>query len=166
MKRISPFKNMPKNQYVYKLYICGNMENRRYVDLKYEHFYVVTQLQTIGIDVFDPLLKERHTPNKAVGLKTCGMKPKDVYYQDLGAVEDSDIIFWVTGDTQSEGSVTEVAWAGCWNAHKIGKQKLIVIVSPRRYSGELVHFSSMHKGAVVVPDVESGIEYIRKWVKR
>jgi hypothetical protein len=110
-------------------------------------------------------LKEDHKPGRVVGLKHCGLAPLAVYNQDLGAVENADIIFWVTGDVQSEGSVTEVAWAGAMNRFGLGA-KLIVVVSPRRASGDLNHFGNMHPCTTVVKSVDDGIQYIRKVLDR
>ena len=146
---------------VIKCYLAGSMEGRKYEDLKYEHYYVCSQLRTLSIDVFDPLLKEDHKPGKLVGIKSCGMTAKDVNHQDLTAVENDDIVFWVTGDIQSEGSVTEIAWAGAMNRFGLSA-KLILIVSPRRYSGELNHFANLHPGTQVVESVDDGIQYIRR----
>ena len=150
---------------ILRVYMAGSMEGRKYEELKYEHFYVATQLRTLGLDVFDPLLKEKHKPGKVVGMKGCGLPPKQVYLQDLGAVESADIILWMTGDIQSEGSVTEVAWAGAMNRFKLGSKR-IVIVSPRRHSGSLNHFANMHKGVVVVESVDDAIQYLRKVVSQ
>ena len=146
------------------VYIAGSMEGRTYEELFYEHYYVRSELIKIGLEVFDPLLKEKHKIGKIIGLKNCGMPPKKVYAQDLAAVEWADIIFWVTGDKATEGSVTEVAWAGCINRFKLGK-KLILIVSPRRYRKELNHFCNMHKGVKVVKSVDEGIIYIKRRFK-
>ena len=150
---------------IIKCYIAGSMEGRQYEDLKYEHFYVRTQLNTIGLEVFDPLVKEDHAPGRTVGLKNCGLDPQDVYHQDLTAVEEAAIIFWVTGDIQSEGSVTEVAWAGAMNKFGLDA-KWIVIVSPKRASGQLNHFANMHPGVKVVKSVDDGIQYIREVLGR
>lgn len=150
---------------ILKCYLAGSMEGRTYDSIKYEHFYVRSRLLTLGIDVFDPLMKEDHKPGKLVGLKTCGMPARKVYKQDLNAVEDADIILWVTGDVQSEGSVTEVAWAGCMNKHRVGKKKLIVVVSPRRKSGKLNHFGNMHPGTTVVADVDAAVAVIKRRFK-
>lgn len=146
------------------------MEGRSYESLFYEHYYVRQQIVNLGLDVFDPLLKEDHKPGKVVGLKTCGMNPVKVYKQDIGAVEKADIVFWITGDIQSEGSVCEVAWAGCMNRFNKKPNKTIVIVSPRRHKStprtkRLNHFSNMHKGSHVVKSVDEGIQYLKKRFK-
>jgi len=146
-------------------YLAGSMEGRTYDSIKYEHYYVRSQLLTLGIDVVDPLMKEDHKPGKLVGLKNCGMPPKKVYNQDLRAVENSDIVLWVTGDIASEGSVTEIAWAGCINRYRAGKRKYIVVVSPRRSSGKLNHFANMHPNTVVVKDVDAAVTKIKRRYK-
>jgi hypothetical protein len=149
-----------------KVYIAGSMEGRIYDELFYEHYYVRSQLVSLGLEVFDPLLKEKHNPGKTVGLKTCGMNPYRVYKQDLGAVESSDIIFWVTGDKATEGSITEMAWAGCMNRFKEGKKKIIIVVSPLRWAKKINHFANMHDGVKLVRCVDDGISYLRKTLKR
>ena len=145
----------------YGVYMAGSMEGRTYEELFYEHYYVRSELVKIGLNVFDPLLKERHKIGKIIGLKNCGMPTRKVYKQDLDAVEWADIIFWITGDRATEGSVTEVAWAGCLNRLKRGK-KLILIVSPKRYKGTLTHFSQFHLGVKVVNSVDGGITFIKR----
>ena len=160
-------KKPKKAKKIRKVYMAGSMEGRSYESLFYEHYYVRQQLVNLGLEVFDPLLKEDHVPGKTVGLKGCGLAPLKVYKQDLGAVEKADIVFWITGDIQSEGSVCEVAWAGCMNKFIKKPFKEIVIVSPRRHKSmpkakRLIHFSSMHNGAFVVKSVDDGIQYIKK----
>ena len=140
------------------------MEGRKYEELFYEHYYVRGELVKLGLDIFDPLLKESHKPGTLVGLKHCGMKPLAVYKQDLHAVEKAHIVFWITGDIPSEGSVTEIAWSGCMNRF-LKRQKMIIIVSPRRYSGKLTHFSQFHKGVKVVKSVDQGISHIKRRLK-
>ena len=78
---------MTKLKKIRKVYMAGSMEGRTYESLFYEHYYVRQQLVNIGLDVFDPLLKESHKPGKLIGLKHCGINPKKVYFQDLHAVE-------------------------------------------------------------------------------
>lgn len=148
-----------------KVYMCGSMEGRTYEALFYEHYYVRNELVKLGLDVFDPLLKENHKPGRTVGLKHCGMNPQIVYKQDLNAVEKANIIFWITGDIASEGSITEIAWAGCMNRF-FKRQKLIIIVSPKRYSKKLNHFANMHKGVKVVKSVDDGIDYLKRKQRR
>ena len=147
-----------------KAYLAGSMEGRTYEELFYEHYYVRSELVKLGIDVFDPLLKEKHKVGKIIGLRSCGLSPRSVYKQDLDAVEWADIIFWITGDKATEGSVTEVAWAGCMNRFN-KSNKLILVVSPRRYSGQLNHFANMHKGVKVVKSVDEGIIYLKRRFK-
>jgi hypothetical protein len=116
----------------------------------------------MGCDVFDPLMKEKHNPLRTVSLTKCGMKPKDVYKQDLNAVEWANVVFWLTGDIASEGSVTEIAWAGCWNKFKLGEKKILIEISPLRFSGKKNHFANMHDGVKLFYDIDDGINYIRK----
>ena len=148
------------------LYLVGSMEFRTYEELKYEHFYIRQQLSALGIEkVIDPLIKEKHKPGKKVTLTKCGVKPRKVYEIDMGAVEESNIIFWITGDVVSEGSITEVAAAGMWNRWNKKPKKHIVIVSPLRHSQKKIHFSNFHKGVKIVNTVEQGIEYIKRVIK-
>lgn len=155
---------MKKDKKIYKVYMAGSMEGRTYESLFYEHYYVRSELIKLGLDVFDPLLKEDHKPGKLVGLKHCGMNPLTVYKQDLTAVEKASIVFWITGDIPSEGSVTEIAWAGCMNRF-FKRQKLILIVSPKRFSKKMNHFANMHKGVKVVKSVDAGITFIKRRFK-
>ncbi len=161
---------MKKPKKIQKVYMAGSMEGRTYESLFYEHYYVRQQLVNLGLDVFDPLLKEDHKPGKVVGLKGCGLDPIKVYKQDLNAVEKANIIFWITGDVQSEGSVTEIAWAGCMNKFNKKPYKTIVVVSPRRHKStpkkkRLNHFGNMHQGCYVVRSVDEGIQYIKRRLK-
>ena len=156
---------MKKPGKVLNVYMCGSMEGRTYEELFYEHFYIRSQLISLGLQVFDPLLKESHKPGHIVGLKGCGLKPKVVYKQDLDAVENADIVFWITGNKASEGSITEIAWAGCMNRFKKGKKKTIIEVSALRYSGKLNHFANMHKGVKVVKSVNDGLTFLKRKFK-
>ena len=147
-------------------YIVGNMEFRTYEELKYEHYYIRQSLSALGIEkVIDPLIKEKHKPGKKVTLTKCGIDPRTVYEIDMKAVEEANIIFWITGDRVSEGSITEVATAGAWNRWKREPQKLIVIVSPLRCSKKLVHFSNFHIGTVIVNGVDEGMQLIKRKFK-
>jgi len=148
------------------VYVAGAMEGRKYEELFYEHFYVRAQLVSLGLDVFDPLLKEKHKPGQIVGLKSCGLKPYNIYLKDTKAVEEADIIFWVTGDYVSEGSITEIAWAGCLNRHKVYPLKHIIIISPLRFNKKKNHFANMHIGVQIFKCVDDGISYIRKLLSR
>ena len=161
---------MKKPKKIYNVYLVGSMEGRSLESLFYEHYYVRQQLIGLGLNVFDPLLKESHKHGKIVGLKTCGMSPRQVYKQDLTAVENAHIIFWITGDIQSEGSITEIAWAGCMNRFKKNPLKTIVIVSPRRHQTtpkikRLNHFANMHIGTKVVKSVDEGIQFLKRKYK-
>ena len=146
-------------------YLVGNMEHRTYQELFYEHFYIRSRLAALGLKVIDPLLKERHSPNKQVTLTKCGIKPKTVYELDMKAVEVSEILFWITGDIVSEGSITEIATGGAWNRWGKKPVKTIVIISPKRAKKEKVHFSNFHKGVKIFEKVDDGIEFIRKRFK-
>ena len=148
-----------------RVYMAGSMEGRTYEELFYEHYYIRNQLVGLNLQVFDPLLKEKHKPGTKVGLKGCGMNPLDVYKNDLNAVEKADIVFWITGDIQSEGSITEISWAGCMNRYNHKPTKTIVIVSPRRCSKKLNHFANMHKGVKVVKSVADGLAFIKRKFK-
>ena len=153
---------MKSKKKLLKVYMCGSMEGRKYDELFYEHYYIRNQLSSLGLAVFDPLLKESHKPNQIVGMKGCGLSPRAVYKQDLTAVEEADIIFWITGDKASEGSITEVSWAGCMNKFKKGPRKSIIIISPLRYNGKLNHFSNMHLGVKVARSVEEGLVFLKR----
>lgn len=147
-------------------YMVGSMEFRTYDELKYEHFYIRNQLSTLGIEkVIDPLMKEKHKPGHKVTLTKCGLKPEQVYEIDMQAVEESNIIFWITGDVVSEGSITEVAIAGAWNRWKRKPEKIIIIVSPLRYQKKKIHFSNFHSGVKIVNTVEGGIRYLKRKLK-
>jgi hypothetical protein len=148
------------------------MEGLLYEDVKYRNFYARTMLSSIGIEVFDPIIKEKHVPGRIISLKNCGIKPEIVLRMDLGAVEKADIIFWITGDKASEGCVSEVTWAACLNeyAGKKFREKLIVIVSPTRHKStpikeRKVHFTSLHKNTIIVKTIDEGIQVIRKRMK-
>jgi hypothetical protein len=153
---------MKPTKKIIKVYMCGSMEGRQYAELFYEHYYIRNQLSSLGLSVFDPLLKESHKPDTIVGMKGCGLSPRAVYKQDLTAVERADVIFWITGDIASEGSITEISWAGCMNRFKKNPRKTIVIVSPKRYKGKVNHFANMHKGVKVVRSVEDGLIYLKR----
>jgi len=155
-----------KRPRIVRVYLCGSMEGRTYEAVFYEHYYVRNQLISMGFEVFDPLLKESHKPGAKIGLTKCGLNPKIVYKQDLEAVEKASIIFWVTGDLPTEGSLTEIAWAGCMNRFKIGKHKDIVVVSPLRHSKKKNHFANMHPGVKVVKRIDDGLTFLKRKFKR
>jgi hypothetical protein len=145
------------------VYLIGSMEFRTYEELKFEHYYVRTRLSEIGIaKVIDPLIKEKHKPGKKVTLTKCGIKPSTVYEVDMKAVEEADILLWMTGDIISEGSVTEIAVGGAWNRWAKKPLKTIVIVSPKRFHGKLIHFSNFHKNVTIVESVDDAIALIKK----
>jgi len=157
---------------VIKLYLANSMENLPYDTVKYRNFYARTMLSTMGIDVFDPIMKEKHTPGKIINLKNCGIKPETVMEMDFGAVQKAHIVFWITGDTASEGCVSEVTWAACLNkfTNKLFPKKLIVVVSPTRHKStpfkdRKIHFTTLHKDVAVVKTIDDGVEYIRKRFK-
>ena len=147
-------------------YMIGSMEFRTYEELKYEHFYVRSQLSLLGVDkIIDPLIKEKHRPGKKVTLTKCGIKPEQVYETDMRAVEESNILLWITGDVISEGSITEVATGGAWNRWKRTPPKLIIIVSPKRYHKKLVHFSNFHRGVKIVEGIDDALLIIKRRFK-
>ena len=145
------------------VYLIGSMEFRTYEALKFEHYYVRTRLAEIGVaKIIDPLIKEKHRPGKSVTLTKCGISPSAVYEIDMKAVEEADILLWMTGDIISEGSITEVAMGGAWNRWKKIPPKTIIIVSPKRYQKKLIHFSNFHKNVHIVIDVDAAIALIKK----
>ena len=147
-------------------YMIGSMEFRTYDELKYEHYYVRSQLSALGIDkIIDPLIKEKHKPGKKVSLTKCGVAPKKVYEIDMQAVEEANILLWITGDVVSEGSITEIATGGAWNRWNKKPKKLIIIVSPKRYIKKLVHFSNFHVGVQIVPTVDDAVKIIKRRYK-
>ena len=147
-------------------YLIGSMEFRTYEELKYEHYYVRSQLSALGVDkIIDPLIKEKHKPGKKVTLTKCGITPQKVYEIDMKAVEESNILLWITGDVVSEGSITEISVGGAWNRWKRKPKKLIIIVSPKRKTKKLVHFSNFHQGVQIVSTVDDALRIIKRKFK-
>jgi len=146
--------------------MIGSMEFRTYEELKYEHYYVRSQLTTLGVSkIIDPLIKEKHKPGRKVTLTKCGVRPKKVYEIDMKAVEESNILLWITGDVISEGSITEIATGGAWNRWNKKPAKLILIVSPKRATRQLIHFSNFHKGVRIVSTVDEALVIIKRRFK-
>lgn len=154
---------------VMKLYLANSMEGLVYEEVKYRNFYARTLLSALGIEVFDPIIKEKHTPGRIINLKNCGINPYKVMDMDLSAVESADIVFWITGDKATEGCVSEVTWAACLNKYVTKKvpKKTIVVVSPLRHPStpkkdRRIHFTTLHKNVIVVKSIDDGIQVIKK----
>lgn len=163
---------MKVNKHILKLYLCNSMEGLTYEEVKYRNFYASTMLSAMGIDIFDPIRKEKHVPGKIINLKNCGIKPEKVMRMDLGAVENAHIVFWITGDKATEGCVSEITWAACINEYITKKfpKKFIVVVSPTRhksvvFSKRKIHFTTLHEGVVIVNTIDDGIALIRRKFK-
>jgi len=155
MKKYNKVKNI--------CYMVGSMEFRTYEELELEHNYVRNKLYRLGIDkIIDPLIKEKHKPKQKVTLTKCSISPKAIYEIDIKAVEESNILFWITGDVISEGSITEIAFGGAWNRWNKKPKKTIVIVSPKRFKSRLIHFSNFHKNVKIVPTVHRAIQFIKE----
>ena len=148
------------------VYMIGSMEGRTYEEVEYEHYYIRHHLADLGLNVLDPLCKEKHKPGKKLTLHNCGVPKKKVNEMDLKCVEQSRFLFWITGDIVSEGSETEFAGGGWWNRWNMKPTKYLIIVSPKRYFKQFDHFQNMWKNVHVFKDVQSGIAFIKKVLKR
>ncbi len=125
----------------------------------------------------DPILKEKHQPNKTMSIKTSGLTPQQVFEMDLTDVEKSNCIYWSTADKYSEGSEVEVAgagWLNRWLAKRYIKptkrlnMKLIILVGKHRYEAyknSEETFQSLWPNAIIVQSHEDAMKVLRRYYK-
>jgi len=159
-------------------YLIGSMEGRQENIVRKER----RDLRGLLNDVFagtkydlhinDPILKEKHRPNTTMDMETCGFKPLDVFEMDLRDVEKSDILYWSTADTISEGSEVEFAGGGLWNRwcrkkwfKKQWKPKLLIMIGEKRAKKTLNKFQNMWPNVRIFSTHEKAMQFLKKYYK-
>ena len=152
------------------IYLIGSMEGRTYRAVSSQHKRIRTSLEGLGYYVIDPLLKEKHDPKSNISLHNCGIPKRKVFNMDLEHVENSNILYWCTGDIMSEGSEVEFAYGGGFNRLlKKGyikescpfKKKMLIIVGKKRYLQKIDHFQNMWQGVKVFGTDKQALGYLR-----
>lgn len=160
------------------LYSCGSMDGRKESVVRNERDKIRSLIMNTfagtqyDLHIRDPILKEKHKPGSRLSMQACNLTPRQIFLMDLTDVEESDIIYWTTADTISEGSEVEFAGAGWFNRwvrkswfKKRRKQKLLIMIGKKRASKKLYKFQNMWDNVFVFSTHYKAMEFLKKYYK-
>lgn len=128
------------------------MGGRRGADVLKERAHATQVLEASDLQVIDPAEGENILPERVVDTKLDYLRMKAFVSKDEFAIRQSHCILVLTGDTPSEGTGIEF---GLGLAIGIP----VIVISPKRVSGELMGFWNI-KADAIFATVEEAAEFI------
>jgi len=136
-----------------RVYLAGKMQGRSGLEVIEERARASNACRVYGVEYFDPAENEDvPTDGSLIDLKTDFVTMKNYVAKDFAAVTTCDVLLVLTGDIPSDGTLWEMGWAHSRNIP-------VVLVAPKRCSGELMSFSSILADAMF-PTVEEAVKFI------
>lgn len=147
-----------------RIYLSGSMGGRFAEEVKAERAEATQELAKCGLHAVDPAAAEAKLwGNRKTAKIQLNMKRKimeAMVWQDLWLIRRCDVLLVLTGDTCSDGTWHEMAFARFAGIP-------VVLVSPRRHSEELMGWTT-----VLIPknhifaDVKRAAQFIRRTYAR
>ena len=142
----------------FRIYLSGSMAGRSPDQVKAERDHASEQFKKAGMMAVDPGAAEKKLWKKGKKARIALKFPRPIIdafvKEDLWLIRRCDALLVMTGDTPSDGTWWEMAYA-----EKI--EIPIVMIAPRRAYGELVGWSNI-KVKYIVDDLPSAIRLIKK----
>lgn len=135
-----------------RVYLAGKMGGRLGLDVLTERARAIAECQRLGLVPVDPAHGEYIEPNKVVDLKMDYRTMQSFVSKDEYAIRHCQALLILTGDTPSEGTGLEFGLA-----LQLGIP--VVIVSPKRASGDLMGFWNI-KASAIFATVEEAVHYL------
>ncbi len=143
---------MGPNYRPFTVYLAGKMGGRMGRDVLAEREHAAQACEDAGIYYIDPADGENIAPHKIVDLKMDYLTMKAFVAKDEYAIRTVNALLILTGDTPSEGTGLEFGLA-----LELGIP--VVLVSPKRCTGELMGFWTI-KADAIFPTVEEAAQYL------
>lgn len=142
----------------FRVYLSGSMAGRSPDQVKAERDHASELFKKAGMMAVDPGAAEKKLWKKGKKARIALKFPRPIIdafvKEDLWLIRRCDALLVMTGDTPSDGTWWEMAYA-----EKI--EIPIIMVAPRRAYGELVGWSNI-KVKHIVDDLPSAIRLIKK----
>lgn len=135
-----------------RIYLAGKMGGRMGWDVLQERAHATEVLEDFDLEAIDPADGENIAADKLVDLRMDYLTMKAYVSKDEFAIRQCHCLLVLTGDTPSEGTGIEFGLA-----LELGIP--VVLVSPKRVSGELMGFWTV-KASAIFGTVEDAAEYI------
>ncbi len=136
----------------FRVYLAGRMGGRAGRDVLEERARAVEACEYAGIEPVDPARNEGIDPDLLVDLQMDYMTMKAFVSKDEYAIRTCHALIILTGDNPSEGTGIEFGLA-------LSLGLPVVLVSPKRWRGELMGFWSV-KADAIFPTVEQAVDFI------
>ncbi len=140
-----------------KIYLAGKMGGRMGHEVLEERYLAAKACDDAGLEYYDPAEGENIAANEPVDLRMDFETMRRFVTKDDFAIANCDALLILTGDTPSEGVGLEFGFAK--GAFGSGLNLPVIVVSPRRASGELMGFWNV-KADAVFSTVEEAAEWI------
>lgn len=136
----------------FTVYLAGKMGGRCGAEVLMEREHAANACRSVGLSYIDPAEGEDIDPEKIVDLKMDYLTMKAFVAKDEYAIRNVNALLILTGDTPSEGTGLEFGLA-----LELGIP--VVLVSPKRCSGELMGFWTV-KASAIFETVEEAAQYL------
>ena len=137
-----------------RVYLSGKMGGRTGHEVKAERAYAIELCLEHGLTPIDPGKNEHiQDTNEPISLQCTHTVMKSFVAKDNYAVDNSDVVLVLTGDTTSDGTWFEMGRA-IYKCHIP-----VVMVAPKRAAGELVGFSNIMADAIF-STIEEAVKFI------
>jgi len=136
-----------------RVYLAGAMGGRLGSEVLTERAHATQVLEENGVEVYDPAAGEGIDPALPVDLQMSYLQMKNFVAKDEFAIRNSHVLLVLTGDRSSEGTAWEMGLAH----FELGIP--VVLVAPKRASGQLMGFSNI-KADAIFATVEEAAAFI------
>lgn len=135
-----------------RVYLAGKMGGRLGADVLEERYHASRILEADGLEVYDPAEGESICISSVIDIALDFATMRRFVSKDEYAIRHCDVLLVLTGDTPSEGTGIEIGLA-------LSVHMPVILVSPKRVSGELMGFWNV-KADAIFNTVEEAAEFI------
>lgn len=135
-----------------RVYLAGKMGGRLGADVLEERYHAAQVCEAQDLEVYDPAEGESISASSTIDIALDFATMKRFVSKDEWAIRHCDVLLVLTGDTPSEGTSIEIGLA-------LALHMPVILVSPKRVSGELMGFWNV-KADAIFNTVEEAAEFI------